>query len=248
DINDQIEDGEAFNGWGGTHQRWMEDAKKALGDSASDEEEILMDTDRNSDSGPAEKKKKSRKGKKAKVDAVLIVNHIGKAWIGNIKDASLEVMKQMVWGFITFHYRWASRMKDGSVPWMQISTQRSNYISWKYLSQGAKILEPSKLQNKEVISLFEFWRERQKSDTADVFSFRKWRDATGTLQDPVQLDSNEDGASQRRIAANGKRKAGPDHGPTDTKVSEEEQGGLPHKEESDNVIGQTSAQSKYHGG
>ncbi|KIK72588.1 hypothetical protein PAXRUDRAFT_38411, partial [Paxillus rubicundulus Ve08.2h10] len=24
DINDQMEDGEAFNGWGGAHQRWME--------------------------------------------------------------------------------------------------------------------------------------------------------------------------------------------------------------------------------
>ncbi|KIK71993.1 hypothetical protein PAXRUDRAFT_22534 [Paxillus rubicundulus Ve08.2h10] len=36
DINDQIEDGEAFNGWGGAHQRRMEYAKKALGDLASD--------------------------------------------------------------------------------------------------------------------------------------------------------------------------------------------------------------------
>ncbi|KIK72669.1 hypothetical protein PAXRUDRAFT_21721 [Paxillus rubicundulus Ve08.2h10] len=97
DINDQIEDGEAFNGWGGgTHQRWMEYAKKALGDSASDEEESPSNTNSNSDSGPLEKKKQAKKGKKAKVDAVSMVSHIGKAWIGDIKDASLDVMKHMV--------------------------------------------------------------------------------------------------------------------------------------------------------
>ncbi|KIK71908.1 hypothetical protein PAXRUDRAFT_74788, partial [Paxillus rubicundulus Ve08.2h10] len=63
----------------------------------------------------------------------------------------------------------ASGMKDGSVPWVQKSTQRSNYISGKYLPQGAKLREPSKLQKKEVISLLEFWRERQKLDPADIF-------------------------------------------------------------------------------
>ncbi|KIK74436.1 hypothetical protein PAXRUDRAFT_19870 [Paxillus rubicundulus Ve08.2h10] len=163
DINDQIEDGEAFNG--------------------------------NSDSGPVERKKQAKKGKKAKVDAVSMVSHIGKAWIGDIKDASLDVMKHMVWGFITFHYRRASSMKDGSMPWMQISTQRSDYISGKYLPQGAKLWEPFKLQKKEVISLLEFWRDRQKSDLDNVFTFRKWRGATGTLQDPVEVDFDKDGAS-----------------------------------------------------
>ncbi|KIK72273.1 hypothetical protein PAXRUDRAFT_86465, partial [Paxillus rubicundulus Ve08.2h10] len=63
----------------------------------------------------------------------------------------------------------ASGVKDGAVPWMQISTQRSNYISGKYLPQGVKLWEPSKLQKKEVISLLEFWRDRQRSDLADIF-------------------------------------------------------------------------------
>ncbi|KIK72781.1 hypothetical protein PAXRUDRAFT_21588 [Paxillus rubicundulus Ve08.2h10] len=130
----------------------MEYAKKALGDLASDEEESPTDTDSNLDTGPLEKKKQAKKGKKAKVNAASMVSHI----IGDIKDASLDVMKHMVWGFITFHYRRASGMKDGSVPGMQISTQRSNYISGKYLPQGAKLWEPSKLQKKEVISLLEF--------------------------------------------------------------------------------------------
>ncbi|KIK71750.1 hypothetical protein PAXRUDRAFT_72160, partial [Paxillus rubicundulus Ve08.2h10] len=103
-------------------------------------------------------------------------------WIGDIKDASLDVMKHMVRGFITFHHRWASGVKDGAVPWMQISTQRSDYISGKYFPQGAKLWEPSKLRGKkEVISLLELWRDRQRSDPANVFTFRKWRDATGTL-------------------------------------------------------------------
>ncbi|KIK78716.1 hypothetical protein PAXRUDRAFT_163240, partial [Paxillus rubicundulus Ve08.2h10] len=97
--------------------------------------------------------------------------------------------------FITFHYRRASGVKDGAVPWMQISTQGSDHISGKYIPQGAKLREPSKRQKKEVISLLEFWRDRQRSDPADVFTFRKWRDATGTLQDPVEVDSNEEGAS-----------------------------------------------------
>ncbi|KIK71756.1 hypothetical protein PAXRUDRAFT_22877 [Paxillus rubicundulus Ve08.2h10] len=213
----------------------MEYAKKALGDPASDEEESMTNTNSNSYSSPVERKKQVKKGKKAKVDAVSMVSHIGKAWIGDIKDASLDVMKHMVRGFITFHYRKASGMKDGSVPWIQISTQRSDYISGKYLPQGAKLREPSKLQKKEVISLLEFWRERQKSDPADIFTFRKWRDATGTLQEPVEVDSNEEGASQRRTAAKGKRKAAPDHWPTNTEESEDDQGGPTDKEEPGDV-------------
>ncbi|KIK74565.1 hypothetical protein PAXRUDRAFT_19749 [Paxillus rubicundulus Ve08.2h10] len=50
----------------------------------------------NSDSSPVERKKQAKKGKKAKVDAVSMVSHIGKAWIGDIKDVSLDVMKHMV--------------------------------------------------------------------------------------------------------------------------------------------------------
>ncbi|KIK72675.1 hypothetical protein PAXRUDRAFT_21711 [Paxillus rubicundulus Ve08.2h10] len=91
-------------------------AKKALGDSASDEEESLTDTDSNSDSGPVERKKQAKKGKKAKVDAVSMVSHIGKAWIGDIKDASLDVMKHMVQGFITFHYNTKESEDDQGGP------------------------------------------------------------------------------------------------------------------------------------
>ncbi|KIK93875.1 hypothetical protein PAXRUDRAFT_144055 [Paxillus rubicundulus Ve08.2h10] len=154
-------------------------------------------------------------------------------------------MKHMVQGFITFHYRRPSGMKDGSVPWMQISTQRSDYISGKYLSQG-KLWEPSKLQKKEVISFLEFWRDREKSDLANVFTFRKWRDTTGTLQDPVEVDSNKEGAHQRRMAAKGKRKAAPDHWLTDTEESKDDQGGLTKEEEPSNVSRQPGAQSKHH--
>ncbi|KIK73002.1 hypothetical protein PAXRUDRAFT_179494, partial [Paxillus rubicundulus Ve08.2h10] len=228
-------------------QRWMEYAKKALGDLASDEEESSTDTDSNLDSSPLEKKKQAKKGKKAKVDAVYMVNHIGKAWIGDIKDVSLDVMKHMVRGFITLHYSKASGMKDGLVPWMQISTQRSDNISGKYLPQGAKLWEPSKLQKKEVISLLEFWRDRQKLDLADVFTFRKWRDATGTLQSPVEVDSNEEEACQRRMAAKGKRKAAPNHWLTDTKDSEDDHGGLTKEEAHGNVGRQPGAWSKHHG-
>ncbi|KIK79618.1 hypothetical protein PAXRUDRAFT_160874, partial [Paxillus rubicundulus Ve08.2h10] len=243
-INDQIEDEESFDGWGGIHQRWMEYAKKVLGDLASDEEESSMDTDSHSDSSPAEKKKKAKKCRKAKVDAVSMVTTL----MGHYMLVDIPTMEQMVWEFITFHYRQASAMKGGSVPWMKISTQRSNYISGKYLPQGTKLWEPFKLQKKEVISLLEFWRERQRSDPANVFSFRKWRDATRTLQDPVEFDPNEEQASQRRMAAKGKRKAAHNHGLTDPKWSEEEQGGPTNKEEPSNVSGQPSAQSKYHGG
>ncbi|KIK72032.1 hypothetical protein PAXRUDRAFT_22484 [Paxillus rubicundulus Ve08.2h10] len=190
----------------------MEYAKKALGDLASDEEESQTDTNRNLDSGPVERKKQAKKGKKAKVDAVSMVSHIGKAWIGDIKDASLDVIKHMVRGFITFHYRRASRVKDGVVPWMQISTQRSDYISGKYLPQGAKLREPSKLQKKE---------------------------------DPVEVDSDKERVSRRRTAAKGKRKAAPNHWPTDIEESEDDQGGLTDEEEPGDVCQEPGARSKH---
>ncbi|KIK71882.1 hypothetical protein PAXRUDRAFT_181683 [Paxillus rubicundulus Ve08.2h10] len=164
----------------------MEYAKKSLGDSASDEEESLTNTESNSDSGPVERKKQGKKEKKAKVDAVSMVSHIGKVWIGDIKDASLDVMKHMVQRFITFHYS----------KWIGSDSEMGQCLGCKYPPRDQTTLqEPSKLQKKEVISLLEFWRDRQRLDPADVFTFRKWRDATGSLQDPVEVDSDEEGAS-----------------------------------------------------
>ncbi|KIK73004.1 hypothetical protein PAXRUDRAFT_21333 [Paxillus rubicundulus Ve08.2h10] len=174
DINDQIEDGEAFNGCGGAHQRWKEYAKKSLGTSASDDEESQTNTNSNSDSSPVERKKQGKKGKKAKVDAVSMVSHTGKAWIGDIKNASLDVMKHMVRGFITFHYR------NGGMP-----------------------------------------------------------------QDPVEVDSDGEGASQRRTAAKGKGKTAPDHQPMDTKESEDDQGGPTDKEEPGDVSPEPGAGSEH---
>ncbi|KIK74063.1 hypothetical protein PAXRUDRAFT_20251 [Paxillus rubicundulus Ve08.2h10] len=109
---------------------------------------------------------------------------------------------------------------------MQISTQRSDYISGKYLPQGAKLREPSKLQKKEVISL-------------------KWRDATGTLQDPVEVDSREEGASLRRTAAKGKRKAAPNHWLTNTEESEDDQGGPTDEEGPSDVSQELGSRSKH---
>ncbi|KAF9241757.1 hypothetical protein BU15DRAFT_60660 [Melanogaster broomeanus] len=96
-----------------------------------------------------------------------------KAWIVDIKDASLEVMKQMIQGFITFHY---------------------SYITAKYLPEAVKLREPSKLQKKDVIAILEFCRKRQRSDPEDVFSFKKWQDLTGTLQNSVDSDSDHEAA------------------------------------------------------
>lgn len=97
---------------------------------------------------------------------------------------------------------------------MQISGQRSDYIAAKYLPKRVKLREPSKLQKKEVIAILEFWRKRQESDPEDVFSFRKWQDSTGTLQNPVDSDSDQEAALRRRKASKGKRKAASDDGLT----------------------------------
>ncbi|KAF9232151.1 hypothetical protein BU15DRAFT_67708, partial [Melanogaster broomeanus] len=108
----------------------------------------------------------------------------------------------------------ASGTKNGSVPWTQISGQRSDYITAKYLPEGVKLREPSKLQKKDVIAILEFWRKRQQSDPEDVFSFRKWQDSTGTLQNPVDSDSDQEAAIRRRKASKGKRQATSDDGLT----------------------------------
>ncbi|KAF9230858.1 hypothetical protein BU15DRAFT_83097 [Melanogaster broomeanus] len=182
DINEEIDDGEPFTGWGGVHQRWMDRFRCQ----------------------PRPRKKKSTK---AKSDPLSLVRKGDKAWIVDIKDASLEVMKQMIRGFITFHYKWI-------VPWMQISGQRSDYIAAKYLPEGVKLREPSKLQKKDVITILEFWRKRQSSDPEDVFCFRKWQDSTGTLQNPLDSDSDQEAAIRRRKASKGKRKATSEDGLT----------------------------------
>ncbi|KIK72941.1 hypothetical protein PAXRUDRAFT_21414, partial [Paxillus rubicundulus Ve08.2h10] len=63
--------------------------------------------------------------------------------------------------------------------------------------------------------------------------------------DPVEVDSDEEGASQRRTAAKGKRKAAPDHRPTDIEESEDDQGGPTDEEESGDVCQEPGAGSKH---
>ncbi|KIK71748.1 hypothetical protein PAXRUDRAFT_22893, partial [Paxillus rubicundulus Ve08.2h10] len=63
--------------------------------------------------------------------------------------------------------------------------------------------------------------------------------------DPVEVDSDEEGASWRRTAAKGKRKAAPDHQPTDTKESKDDQGGLTDEEEPSDVSPEPGAGSKH---
>jgi hypothetical protein len=60
----------------------------------------------------------------------------------------------------------------------------------KYLPEGSKMKDPSKLQSSRADALLEFWLERQKAKIQPTFEFQAWQDHEKEMREPV--DSRED--------------------------------------------------------
>ncbi|KAF8835093.1 hypothetical protein BDN67DRAFT_1015849 [Paxillus ammoniavirescens] len=130
---------------------------------------------------------------KARQDPVeLVTRRDGQPWLSDIKDASLHLLKNIVRGYFTCHYRIACSIPNAAVPWGEVSKDQDEYIVPVYLPPGFKVTDLSKTHKREAITLLEFWRGHQDKDKWSVFAFRWWRGSNGSLQEPVEIDSADD--------------------------------------------------------
>ncbi|KAF8836070.1 hypothetical protein BDN67DRAFT_1014974 [Paxillus ammoniavirescens] len=183
DFNTELDGGQSFKSLQDIQKDWDLYAQESFGSEPNAAE---VDSD---DQAPLAGLPKS----KARQDPVeLVTGRDGQPWLSNIKDASLRLLKNIVWGYFTCHYRIACAIPNVAVPWGEVSKDQDEYIAPLYLLPGFKVTDPSKTHKREAITLLEFWRGCQDKDKRLVFTFRRWRGSDGSLQEPVEIDSADD--------------------------------------------------------
>ncbi|KAF8833782.1 hypothetical protein BDN67DRAFT_1017188 [Paxillus ammoniavirescens] len=143
---------------------------------------------------------------KARQDPVeLVTGRDGQPWLSDIKDASLRLLKNIVQGYFTCHYRIACSIPNAVVPWGEVSKDQDEYIAPLYLPPGFKVTDLSKMHKREAITLLEFWRGRQDKDKRSVFAFRRWRGSDRSLQEPIEINSADDvqRVTRKRVKSRG---------------------------------------------
>ncbi|KAI6027873.1 hypothetical protein BKA83DRAFT_4490413 [Pisolithus microcarpus] len=115
----------------------------------------------------------------------LVTNGDGEIWIGDLTGHSRDSILQMVRGYLTAHYRRACRRRSATVPFKKLGQYQVEMIAPHHLPENFSFtIDPSHMRLSAAKELLNFWRERQISNPNDVFSFQKWLDQTGNLQEP----------------------------------------------------------------
>ena len=97
DYNDEVGNGELFDDWGSMEVRWSQYAKDAFGEDREGEEE-------GSDNGGAGRRVKVRKGQRRPPYELQTMDD-GTPWLPDILDMLVWKKKDVMWAFITNHYR-----------------------------------------------------------------------------------------------------------------------------------------------
>ncbi|KAI6022173.1 hypothetical protein BKA83DRAFT_4125941 [Pisolithus microcarpus] len=115
----------------------------------------------------------------------LVTNEDGEIWIGDLIGHSRNTILQMVHGYLTAHYRQACRRRSTTVPFKKLGRYQAEMIASCHLPQNFSFtVNPSHMHLSAARELLNFWRERQITNPSDVFSFQKWLDQSGNLQEP----------------------------------------------------------------
>ncbi|KAF8835201.1 hypothetical protein BDN67DRAFT_984782 [Paxillus ammoniavirescens] len=183
DFNTELDGGQSFESLWDIQKDWDLYAQESFGGEPN-----AAEVDSDDQASPVGLPKS-----KARQDPIeLVTRHNGQPWLSNIKDASLRLLKNIVRGYFTCHYRIACSIPNVAVPWGEVSKDQDEYIVPLYLPPGFKVTDPSKMHKREAITLLEFWRGHQDKDKWLVFAFRWWRGSNGSLQEPVEIDSADD--------------------------------------------------------
>ncbi|KAI5990729.1 hypothetical protein EDD15DRAFT_2369422 [Pisolithus albus] len=174
DFNDEIYDGNPFNDIHTLDGTWRDYVGAAFEEQGEPEEDMELIQER-------------PMAKSRKVDPVsLVTAEDGDIWVGPIVGLSRTTKQQMVRGFLTAHYRKACRNPSAAVPFKRLGQHQHEMIAARHLPpQFTFTVDPSHMHVAAVVELLNFWRTRQESHPEDVFTFQKWLDNSGDLQDPI---------------------------------------------------------------
>ncbi|KAI5987045.1 hypothetical protein EDD15DRAFT_2372781 [Pisolithus albus] len=174
DFNDEIYDGNPFNDIHTLDGTWRDYVGVAFEEQGEPEEDMELIQER-----PTVKSRK--------VDPVsLVTAEDGDIWVGPIVGLSHTTKQQMVHGFLTAHYRKACRNPSTAVPFKRLGQHQHEMIVPRHLPpQFTFTVDPSHMHVAAVVELLDFWHARQESHPEDVFTFQKWLDSSGDLQDPI---------------------------------------------------------------
>ncbi|KAI6014237.1 hypothetical protein BKA83DRAFT_18735 [Pisolithus microcarpus] len=115
----------------------------------------------------------------------LVTNEDGDIWIGELMGRSRDSILQMVRRYLTAHYRWVCRRHSATIPFKKLGWYQAEMISSRHLPQNFSFtVDPSHMRVSAAMELLNFWHERQITNPNDVFSFQKWLDQSGNLQEP----------------------------------------------------------------
>ncbi|KAI6026216.1 hypothetical protein BKA83DRAFT_18998 [Pisolithus microcarpus] len=115
----------------------------------------------------------------------LVTNNDGEIWIGDLRGQSHDSILQMVQGYLTAHYRRACRRRSATVPFKKLGRYQAEMIASHHLPENFSFtVDPSHMRISAAMELLNFWREQQITNPNDVFSFQKWLDQSGNLQEP----------------------------------------------------------------
>ncbi|KAI6138037.1 hypothetical protein BKA82DRAFT_4021989 [Pisolithus tinctorius] len=175
DFNDELGNGKLFEDLDECRDKFVKYARTAFGNGGTNAES--PDEDAASQSRP-----RKRNGKPK---TVLPVSDNGTPYIPNILDMRAPKLKDIMQTFVTFHYRKACRNSQATVPWSAIMTNTALYIAPQFLPPEVPFKEPSRLTQDELTAILEWWQERKEWHPNNICSFKKWRDARGSLRMPV---------------------------------------------------------------
>ena len=93
-------------------------------------------------------------------------------------------------------------------PWKKFAEDWTPYIDEEYLPQGARLNDPSRLNESDVSPIVTHWHERAANGESDIFRFKAYPSGANILDakyDPPNIESNSDGNKLKK--SKGTRKA-----------------------------------------
>ncbi|KAI6145151.1 hypothetical protein BKA82DRAFT_4016629 [Pisolithus tinctorius] len=156
DFNDELGNGKLFEDLDKCQDKFVKYARMAFGNGSTNAESP------DEDAAPWSWLRKSN----GKPKTILLVSDNGMPYILNILDMQAPKLKDIMWTFVTFHY------------WKACGNSQ-------FLPPEVPFKELSRLTQDKLTAILEWWKERKEQHPNNIFSFKKWRDAGGSLQMPV---------------------------------------------------------------
>ncbi|KAF8137049.1 hypothetical protein EV363DRAFT_1293429 [Boletus edulis] len=109
------------------------------------------------------------------IEKILLPN--GTVWISEVQNYTWADLQDLVRGFVTAHYRIATRKPRVTAPFKQLGRLSANLFDDQHLSRKWNIPDnPSHLKSQEALHFLEFIQNRQALFPDDIFKFQSWLD------------------------------------------------------------------------